>query len=182
MGKELDLSKYVNEFSLSNKLGRVAWSLIYTLFFRFSPKPLNSLRILTLRAFGASIGRQCQVYASARIWAPWNLTMGDYSTIGPEVECYSMDKIVIGNQVTVSQKSYLCTGSHDISSFNMKLFHRPIEIKDMAWICAQAFIHPGVTIGKGAVVSACGVVKKDVADMDIVMGNPATPVGKRTIE
>jgi len=62
------------------------------------------------------------------------------------------------------------------------LTHAPIRIEDGAWVCARAFVGPGVMIGKGAVVAACAVVSKDVAAWNVVVGNPATFKKLRRIE
>jgi acetyltransferase-like isoleucine patch superfamily enzyme len=52
-------------------------------------------------------------YPSARIWAPWNLEMGDHACLSEDVDCYCVDKIAIGANTTVSQYSFLCSRSHD---------------------------------------------------------------------
>jgi putative colanic acid biosynthesis acetyltransferase WcaF len=61
------------------------------------------------------------------------------------------------------------------------LLKPPIVIEDQVWICADAFVGPGVTVGKGAVVGARAVVVKDVGPWDVVAGNPARFVKKRTM-
>jgi putative colanic acid biosynthesis acetyltransferase WcaF len=99
--------------------------------------------------------------------------MDEYSCLGPEVDCYNVTKIKIGKHALISQKSYLCSVSHDISKINMPLVISPITIKDQAWIAADAYIGMGVTIGQGAVVRACDSVYKDVEPWTVVGGNPA---------
>ena len=79
--------------------------------------------------------------------------MGQYSALGSDVDCYSVDKIHIGSRVTISQRAFLCTGSHDINSLALPLTSQPIKIEDYAWVCAEAFIGPGVKIGHSSVVS-----------------------------
>jgi putative colanic acid biosynthesis acetyltransferase WcaF len=61
----------------------------------------------------------------------------------------------------------------------MALLKPPILIGDEAWICADAFIGPGVRVGARGVVGARAVVVKDVGPGVIVAGNPARVVGKR---
>jgi len=118
---------------------------------------------------------------SARIWAPWNLVLGDYSCISHDVDCYCVDRIIIGKHVTVSQYAFLCTASHDICSTNMQLITSPIEIGDGAWVCAGAFVSPGTTLGIGAVVGARSVVRGRVEPWAVMAGNPATFVKRRQI-
>lgn len=107
--------------------------------------------------------------------------MGDYSCLSANVDCYSVDKIIIGAQVVVSQGVFLCCASHDISSPIMELTYKTITIKDNAWIAAGAFIAPGVVIGEGAVVGARAVVTKDVEPWTVVAGNPAKFIKKRVL-
>ena len=118
---------------------------------------------------------------SCRVWQPWKLTMGAYSCLSERVDCYNADEIRIGDQATISQDSFLCTASHDISSPIMELVTAPIIIKDQTWICARSIILPGVTVQEGAVVAAGSVVTKDVESWTVVGGNPAQPVKKRKL-
>jgi putative colanic acid biosynthesis acetyltransferase WcaF len=112
---------------------------------------------------------------------PWNLEMFEYSCLSPEVDCYNVDKIIIGANSTVSQKSYLCAASHDITKSNHPLITAPIYIQDQAWIGAATFIGMGVTIGQGAVVGATASVYKDVEPWTVVGGNPAKFIKNRVV-
>lgn len=51
---------------------------------------------------------------------------------------------------------------------------KSINVGDYAWIATNAIILPGVSIGKGAVVGAGAVVRRDVPEYAIVIGNPAS--------
>ncbi|MBZ9728623.1 putative colanic acid biosynthesis acetyltransferase [Salegentibacter sp. JZCK2] len=181
--KELvDLSRYDFSFSLANKLGRVLWNVCYWIFFRpFNLELFKGWRRFILRSFGAKIGKNSGVYASAKIWAPWNLEMGNHSNIGPQVDCYNQGKIIIGNQTVISQKCYLCASSHDHTISNFPLILKPITIDNQVWIAAAAFIGPGVHIGEGAVIGAKSAVFKEVNSWSVVGGNPAKFIKKREI-
>jgi putative colanic acid biosynthesis acetyltransferase WcaF len=150
--------------------------------FRTSPWFCHSWRRLLLRVFGARIGRGAKVFPSTRIWAPWNLTLGEYACLSHDVDCYCVSSISIGDHATVSQYSYLCGASHDLHDPHMRLVAAPVQIEDQAWVCARAFIGPGVTVGEGAVVGACSVVTRDVPDWTVVCGNPAKFVKYRNLE
>ena len=123
-----------------------------------------------------------QVFPSVKIWAPWNLEFGSFVAIDDNVRLYSANKIKIGTKVAISQGAFICTASHDISDPSRPLITKPIVIEDGVWIGAWAFIHPGVTIGEGAVVGACAVVTKDVPAWTVVAGNPAREIKKRVIK
>jgi putative colanic acid biosynthesis acetyltransferase WcaF len=77
---------------------------------------------------------------------------------------------------------YFCTGNHDWSSVNMKLFRRPIICGRGSWIGAKSVVCPGVTIGSGAIVAVGAVVTKDVPEMEIHSGNPAKFVRRRHLK
>ena len=178
---QVDVSCYKHRYSLGNKAGRVLWHLVWLLFFRPSPRICFGWRRFWLRCFGARIGAKVHVYPSAKIWAPWNLEMGDHSCLAGDVDCYCAGRVTIGPHATVSQYSYLCAAGHDISDPHMKLFTAPIRIGAGAWICAGAFVGPGVSVGAGAVVAARAVVVKDVEPWMVVGGNPAKFIKKREL-
>ena len=165
--------RYRSEFSVRNRLARGVWTLVWAIFCRLSPRPLHGWRCVWLRLFGAQLNGRVAIYPSARVWAPWNLQMEDGSSIGDEVECYSVDRIVLEEGAIVSQYSFLCTASHDITDPGRRLITAPIRLRRLSWVCAGAFVHPGVTIGEGAVIAARSVVVKSVAPWDVVGGNPA---------
>lgn len=170
--------------SRGNKLGRILWGLAWLVLFRYTPTPFFWWRRAVLRVFGAKIGAGALPYPSVKIWAPWKLTMKDGSCLGPNVVCYCVGDIEIGEGVTVSQYSYLCTASHDYGTLDlpMPLLVAPIRIESHAWITTDVYIGPGVTIGKGAVVAARSSVVRDVAPWSIVAGNPAKKIGERRID
>ena len=142
---------------------------------------LYGWRRFLLRVFGAKIGKGANILPSCKVWAPWNLSIGNFSCLSEDVDCYSVDKITIGDQVVVSQGAFLCCASHDISSPIMELIHKPIVIGNNAWVAAKVYVAPGVNIGEGAVVGACSVVFKDVSAWSVVAGNPAKFIKKREL-
>jgi putative colanic acid biosynthesis acetyltransferase WcaF len=168
--------------SFGNKVLRLLWGVASAVLFRSSPWFWQVPRRLLLRLFGAKVGRGVQVMPSVKIWAPWNLVLGDHATVSHGVDLYSVDRIEIGAHATVSQRSFLCTASHEVDHPNMPLTHAPIRIEDGAWVCAEAFIHPGVVVGVDAVVAARAVVVKDVLPRQVVGGNPARFIRERFVE
>jgi len=170
-------------FSKKNKIARLVWGIFYSLFFRLTPHwSLHAYRNFILKMFGAKIGQGSIVYPSAKIFAPWNLEIGYYTCIGPDTDIYNMDKIVIGDNVTISQNSVLCTGSHDISSSSMQLFTKPIIIQDQAWICAYSKVMLGVTISEGAIIGLGSIVTHSTDKWKVYAGNPAKYIKDRVID
>jgi putative colanic acid biosynthesis acetyltransferase WcaF len=152
---ELDLSKYRNTASITDKLRRFLWSIVQATLFRFSPQRAFAWRRFLLRLFGSKLQSTSYIYPSTVIRDPLLLEVGQHSAIGPGVEVYSVDRIILGDHCTVSMQAFLCTGSHDITHPQMELTHAPIILENGVWVCARAFIGPGVRIGEGAVVGAC---------------------------
>lgn len=180
---KVDLSRYKNSLSFKNQLYRMLWTIVWFVFARPFPRSLaNRWKLFLLRIFGAKVHPTAVVYSSAKIYMPSNLIMHEYSCIASEVDCYNTDIIEIGAHSTVSQKSYLCASSHDITKSDNPLIIAPIIIKDQAWVAAAAFVGMGVTIGQGAVIGACSCVYKNVEPWTVVGGNPAKVIKKRTIE
>jgi len=170
----LDLATYNHTFSLKNKLARLLWNLSYLIIFRPFATPLfKKWRVLVLKCFGAKIEWSSHVYASVKIWAPWNLEIGKNSCLGPKVDCYNQGTITIGKNTVISQKTYLCASSHDYTAKNFPLLLKPIVIGDGNWIAADAFIAPGVSIGHDNVVAARSIVVKNMGNNNLVGGNPA---------
>ena len=160
-----------------NKAGRALWNLGWLTLYRPSPVMFHVWRRLLLRLFGATMEAGARPYPSARIWAPWNLTMREESCLAANVDCYCVAPIELGRRAIVSQGTYLCSASHDFRAPDFALVTAPIHIADGAWVAARAFVGPGVSIGARAVVAACAVVVRDVAPGAVVAGNPARIVG-----
>ncbi len=169
------------EISTNNKAARALWHVAYWIFFRPSPRIFHAWRAFHLRCFGAKIGGAVRIYPSVRIWAPWNLEMEEASCLGEYVDCYSVARITLKKNAVVSQYSFLCSASRDISSLEKPLLIGDITIGANAWIAADVFVGPGISIGEGAVVSARASVFKDVEAWDVVAGNPANFVKKRVL-
>jgi putative colanic acid biosynthesis acetyltransferase WcaF len=155
------------------------WWIAQVLLVHASPQVMYGWRRAVLRLFGARIGRNVRIRPSVRITFPWRVEIGDDSWIGDQVELYSLGNIRIGRNAVVSQGSYLCAGTHDHRDPSFPIEARPIVVADQAWVAAQSFVAPGVTIGRGAVVGARSLVLKDVPPGMVAMGHPATLHGPR---
>jgi putative colanic acid biosynthesis acetyltransferase WcaF len=177
----VDRSHARSSFPLTNRIGRGLWGVIWLLLFRPSPRIAHAWRRLLLRLFGARIGRGVQVYPSARIWAPWNLEMGDHSHIGTDVDCYCVAPVRIGAHAMVSPYSFLCAAGRDYTRRHMPLITGPIVIGDGAWVAVDVFVGLGVTIGEGAVVGARSSVFRNVEPWTVVAGSPARFMKARTL-
>lgn len=151
---------------------RALWSLSVPLF-RLSPRPLWAWRRFLLRLFGANIGRDVHVHPTAVVTIPWNLEISDFASVGDGVRIYNLGRVTIGRSATVSQHAHLCAGTHDYTRADFPLIKAPIDVGEGAWVCADAFVGPAVTIGAYAVLAARAVAVQNVEPWTIVGGNPA---------
>jgi putative colanic acid biosynthesis acetyltransferase WcaF len=168
-------------FSIANRLQRLVWNATGAILLYLSPKPCHLWRAFILRCFGAKVGKGVHVYPKVKIWAPWNLELGDECGIADGVILYSQDKIKVGRRAVISQGSNICTGTHDYNQLGFPLITRPIHIGDEVWIAAVVFVHPGIIIGEGCVIGARSVVTKDMPSWMICAGHPCKPLKLRDI-
>lgn len=167
-------------FSLGNRLERLAFGMAWTLLARWNPRgTLRGWRNALLRLFGARIAPGAHVYPDVTVWLPRHLVMEAGATLGPGVDCYNMAPITLRQGAIVSQRAFLCAGNHDHRDPEFQLIAAPVEIGARAWIAAEAFVGPGVTVGEGAVLAARGCASRDLEPWSVYAGNPAVRVGPR---
>ena len=157
----------------------LAWLLVRKLFFDGSVLPWYRLRRLWLRRFGARLGDGVLIKPGAKITFPWRLSIGRHTWIGEDAWLLNLAPIEVGNNVCISQRAFLCTGSHDWAKTTFDLVVKPIHIEDGAWICADVFVGPGVKIGENTVITAGSVVTQDMPPGMVCSGNPCKPVKPR---
>ena len=160
-------------------LARALWLLVQATVWRLAWKRISGLRGGILKIFGASTPFAVLISEGVRVYFPWSLRMGRYVAIGPRVDFYNLGGVRLGDRVVISQDVYFCGGTHDYTDPRYPLICQEIVIEDDVWVCAGAFIGPGVTIGRGAVVGARAVVMKDVPSWKVVAGNPARVIKDR---
>ena len=153
----------------------VLWWVVRSLLFApWFPIP-SSIKVAALRLFGARIGEGVVIRSRVNITFPWRLTIGDYVWIGDEVLILSLDQVTIASHVCISQRAFLCTGSHQFKSENFDLVTNPISIGEGCWIAANVFIGAGVTLAPGTLCSAGSVVLKSHGADQVLVGNPVVP-------
>ena len=153
------------------------------------------------------LGRKCKIHSAASVDAVpgKGVDLGDAVTLNRYAYVQGgLGGVVLGNRVevnnfsvidgtggvTIGDDSLLGPGVHIISyqhgtALNSSIrsqsvVAKPISIGHDVWICANAVILGGVTIGDGAVIAAGAVVRSDVAPYTMVAGVPARMIKNRS--
>ena len=155
------------------------WLMLRSCFFDNSVMPWYGLRRFILKRLGASLGTGVVVKPGVKITFPWKLTVGNNCWLGEESWIMNLAPVTLGNDICVSQRVLLCTGSHDWSDPRFALVAKPIVLGNRVWICADVFVGPGVTIGEDTVVKPGSVVTGDLPAGMVCAGNPCEPVKPR---
>ena len=172
-------ARHVSPWTTRQKIARVLWWFVQATAWRWSWHTWYGYRRWVLRRFGAKVHPTARLRPSVRLECPWNLRIGANSTVGDRANLYALGVITLGERVTVSQQSHLCAGTHDFTRPDFPLVRPPITLHDDVWIAADAFVGPGVTVGRAAILGARGCAFKDLAPHTVHGGNPARPLGPR---
>ncbi|MGF1491416.1 MAG: hormogonium polysaccharide biosynthesis acetyltransferase HpsU [Microcoleaceae cyanobacterium] len=180
----VDLSQYDQSWFDRGRPGWfvLLWWLVQAVTFPLTLHSASGIRCWILRRFGAEIGQNVLIRPTARFTYPWKVSIGDYSWVGDDVVFYSLDQINIGQHCVISQKTYLCTGSHDIKDPAFGLKTAPITVKDGAWVAADCFVGPGVEIGANAVIGARSSVFSNMPEGWVCLGTPCAPRSVRQMK
>ena len=160
----------------ASRVKEVCWILVRAMLFMHSIPVPSRFKVLALRLFGAKVGTGVVIRSRVEVSFPWRLEIGDYVWIGNDVTILSLEKVTIGSHCCLSQRTFLCTGSHDYRKESFDLIVKPIVVEPHSWVSAQCMVCPGVTIGTGSVCAAGSIVRKDVPPHSIVEGVPAQVV------
>ncbi len=168
-------------WTFKEKLGRAVWMVAGRPAFRLSFHNWYAYRRLLLRLFGAKIGRRVAVRPTVHIEVPWMLDLDDQAVVGDHAILYSLGPLRIGKRSIISQYAHLCAGTHDYTDHQFRLIRAPVTIEDDCWIGADAFVGPGVTVGRLSVLGARSSAYRSLPPEQVCMGNPAKPVKRRVL-
>lgn len=164
----------------SELLRRWLWLFVQSTLFRWSPRPLHGFRAALLRLFGADIPGPVVIFPTAKVVFPWKLALAPRSMVGPHVYLYNVAPVRLDYGANVSQHCHLCAGSHDFTRWSMPMITAPITIGRNAWLGADVFVGPGVSVGELCVVGARSVVVKDLPAHQVCAGSPCRPLRERS--
>ena len=176
----------LDQFDPSNGLDRgrskiveILWYLVKIVFFLSAFPWPQKIKHTLLRIFGAKVGRGVVIKPRVNIHFPWKLELGEYCWIGEECFILNFEKIYVGKQACLSQRTLLCGGNHNYRSPTFEYRNGPITISDGVWLGAQCFVGPNVTLGVDCVVTAGSKVFKDLPEGMVCGGDPCTPKSPR---
>jgi acetyltransferase-like isoleucine patch superfamily enzyme len=140
------------------------------------------------------IGNNCNIAGSFTCNINGHMNIGDYVFINGGGYIRADYLVKIGSHCMIAPRVVIWdTDNHPLSRIKRHIQAEeipqrkidsyeagggPIIIGDDVWICMEAMILGGVTIGDGAIIAARAVVTKDVPPMTIAAGIPARVIGK----
>ncbi|HMN97276.1 MAG TPA: WcaF family extracellular polysaccharide biosynthesis acetyltransferase [Phycisphaerales bacterium] len=177
----LQMRPEASPWTFREKVGRAIWMLIGRPIFRISFHNWYPFRAWLLRRFGAKVGKGVALRPTVSIEVPWMCEIDDDATVGDHAILYSLGTIRIGKRAIISQYAHLCAGTHDYTDHTFKLIRAPIIVEDDVWIGADAFVGPGVRVGRLSVLGARSSTYKDLPPQQVCVGNPAKPIKRREL-
>ncbi len=153
------------------------WVMILNYVIGYTPS--HYLRRFFYRLSGVKIGKGSTIHMEARFYNPSNIAIGEDTIVGEKAVLDGRDRLVIGNHVDIASEVMIYNSEHNVQSSDFHAITAPVIIEDYVFIGPRAIVLPGIKIKKGAVVGAGAVVTKDVAELTIVGGIPARPIGER---
>jgi putative colanic acid biosynthesis acetyltransferase WcaF len=179
----VDLSAYNNKwYKPGSSLKRFFWYWTNVVFFKTGLFPVYGLKTFLLRLFGAKVGQGVLIKPFTNIKYPWLLELGDHIWIGENVWIDNLAKVMIGNNVCISQGALLLTGNHDFSKRTFDLVVKPIVVEEGVWIGAKAVVCGGSVCRSHAVIAVGSVVNDEADAYGIYKGNPAMKIKQRKID
>ncbi|MAD57030.1 MAG: colanic acid biosynthesis acetyltransferase WcaF [Porticoccus sp.] len=182
MSKKVELNKFdIGNFKRKNMLIRVSWYFLNELFLKNSFFIWQFPKIILLKSFGAKIGIGLVLKPSVNIKYPWNLKIGNNCWIGENVWIDNLDKVIISDNVCLSQGSMLLCGNHDFNKPAFDLITGEIRLNEGVWVGAKSIVCPGVTLETNSVLAVNSVASKNLLKNGVYRGNPAILVTYRKI-
>lgn len=163
----------------ASKVKEVLWFVIKILFFQTTLPFPSAFKASLLRLMGARVGRGLVIKPRVNIHFPWKLYIGNDVWIGEEVYILNFERVIIGSNVCISQRSFLCGGNHDFRKPSMPYRNGPIILRDGTWVGACSFIGPNVTVGVDSVITVGSTVLENLEEDGIYKGQPARFVKRR---
>lgn len=168
-----------NPNTRKTKVKILLWRFVDFWFFQPSFPFMSVWRVFLLRLFGAKIGVGNYISPKVKALCPWNIEIGNYSSLDDYVYLHSTSKIIIGDYVSIAMYAHIVPGGHNVRSRGFEYNGTIVKIGHGCFIGADAFIGRGVTIGQFSVLGARSVTYKDIPENSIAIGYPAHVISER---
>lgn len=169
-----------NHFTKKEKIKLIIWRLVDIFLFKTSLVIFSPWRVFLLRLFGAKIGHSCYISPKATLFVPWNIQIGNHSSLDDYVICArSLGKIIIGDYVSISIGVHIVPGGHDIRSRGFENNASFVKLGNGVFLGADSFVGAGVTIGQFSVLGSRAAAYKDIPENSVAVGLPAKVIGER---
>jgi acetyltransferase-like isoleucine patch superfamily enzyme len=154
----------------------------------FISKIWRRIRMLILRWAFKKHGRHF-IFDPNGFYSYENIEVGDDVTIGHGAVLLASDScILLGNKVMFGPNVTIVGGDHNIAEVGRFMYDvhekkagddQDVVIEDDVWVGSGAIVLKGVRLGRGSIVAAGAVVRKDVLPYTIVGGVPAKMISHR---
>lgn len=168
-----------SKMTRAEKIKFLLWRFVDFWLFQPTLTIFSSWRIFLLRLFGAKIGKGCYISPKAKIFIPWNVEIGNFTSIDDYAFLRSTGKIIIGDYVSIAMYVHIVPGGHDIRSRGFENNATFVKINNGVFLGADSFVGSGVTIGQFAVLGSRAAAYKDLPENSVAIGMPAKVVGER---
>ncbi len=155
------------------------------------------------------LGKNVKIYESAKIIKPEVIEIGDFTQIDDftfinggkgvfigryvHIACFVSiiggGKLYLGDYVGLAAGTRIITGTDtyyggsrmgpNIPMEQRNLIISFIKIEKEACLGTNVIVHPGVTIGEGAVIGSNSLVLRDIEPWTVNVGSPCKPIKKR---
>lgn len=179
---KVKLENFNNDWFVAGpKIKIIFWIITSALIFRNSLPVPSSIKVFILKLFGAKLGRGVVIKPNVNIKFPWKLIVGHHTWIGEDVWIDNLASVSLGDNCCLSQGAYLLTGNHDFTRSHFDLITSEIDIKNECWVGAKSVVCPGVTLNRASVLTVGSIATKNLEELGIYQGNPATKIKERVI-
>lgn len=144
--------------------------------------PFWQMRKAIFKILGMKIGKKSRILMGTIVYNPWMITIGDNVVINEECILDGRGGITICNNVSISMRTVILTGTHDVNSDCFAYKSNAVVIKDNVWTGVGSIILPGAVLEERVVLAAGSVAKAGSYDKNwVYSGVPAQKIKKRKI-
>lgn len=180
--KKVDLSTFNNSwFKPGDKIKIFIWYFMNIIFLINPFNPFSKIKVVVLKLFGAQIGQNVTIKPSVNIKYPWLLEVSSNVWIGENVWIDNLAKVIIKENVCISQGAMLLCGNHNYKKSSFDLMLGEIILEEGSWVGAQSIVCPGVKLKSHSILSVGSIATKDLDSYSIYQGNPAVKIRERII-